>query len=193
MTTDLLERAILLGVGLFIGFVLGYIVRSLRIMEKEVHEVCEENRRLHEKGEGGFMQVNRVLTDLLYLLILAIVLFGVWRSQQALDAAKEQAKQNDISRCESGEDVRVVQRGIVDAIYSLALGFTVRDNDDPPRTEQEKEELTAYVSSLDNFRENTYDKIKPSELCAPFVEDDNVEPEPITLSDLLEQQGETNG
>lgn len=187
---ELLERVFLLIIGGCGGYILARIVDRLRKIEEKVDHMDEDYHRDH--NEGGFMEI-RYLKDFLYLLVLVIVIAGLVRSEKALNQSEENAKNAEITRCEGGQENRDAQRDIVDAVYSLALGFTIQDNDDPPRTTQEEQELTAYLAMLDNFRDSTYAKIQPTELCAPYVTDDEQKPEPITLDDLLKKQGEQNG
>lgn len=172
-------------IGGAIGYVLGVITMLLRDIKRKVDAVAIPPKR----DDQGFMQT-RILKDVLYLLVLLITLAGLYQSNKARDQAEDNSHDDEIARCVSGEDSRNVQRGIVDAIYSLALGFSVQDKDAPPLTPEEQQQLDAYISGLDAFRVNTYDKIKPSDLCAPYVHDDDVIPAPIDPADLLPDQGE---
>lgn len=187
---DLLERTIHIVAGGILGYILARIVDRLRIIEEKVEIVDEHIQQVRPHGdERGFMQV-RILKDVLYLLVLVIVIGGLIRSQNAVDQSKENAKNDEIARCVAGEASRNAQRDIVDAVYSLALGFTIREQPAPPLTPEEQVAIDAYISSLDDFRSDTYKKIKPSALCTPYVTDDELKPEPITVSDLTDRQGD---
>lgn len=193
MTADLIDRGVFLIIGLGIGFILGRMTRSQIRIEKgitHVEKIVEEKRY---RDEGGFMQINRVITDLLYLLLLAITIFGVVRAETAIVRAERNAQEDVVQRCQAGTDVRNVQRAIVDAVWTLGAGETIRDKDAPPQTPAEKANTAAFLARLGRFREGLYDHIKPSEQCAPYVDDDNVEPEPIDISSVVRQQGEQNG
>lgn len=179
--TELIDRGLFLLLGLAIGFILGRMTRSLVRVEKGIHHVEQIVER--ERDEGGFMQINRIITDLLYLLILGITLFGVVRAEKALneaeravDALAVKTAEDEVTRCQAGKDTREALRGIVDAIYTLATGNLQRSKDDPPLTDEEVLRYNAYIDRVNEFREDTYALIKPSELCAPHVDDDKIKP-----------------
>lgn len=174
---DLLERAIFLLIGGGVGFILGYIVARLREIKEEVDEVLdiEKGKASRARGEEGFMRVPLV-ADIMYLTVLALVLYGVYLSIQASNDIKANAKEDQISRCEAGVDNRNVQRELVEAVYNLATGAAQRRPEEPALSGPEAERYNDYIREVNAFRENMYDKIVPSEECAPFVEDDNVDP-----------------
>lgn len=84
--------------------------------------------------------------------------------------------EDERKRCESGVDTRNVQRQTVEAIYGLATGAAQRDANSPPLSRAEVRQYNAYIERVNAFRSNTYKLIKPSELCAKYVDDDKVEP-----------------
>lgn len=178
---EVLERAIYLAIGLGIGFILGYIVARLREIKEEVDEVLDiEKQKNGEpprrvRDDAGFMRVPLV-ADFMYLLVLGLVLYGVILSIEASQDIKENAKEDQISRCEAGVDNRNVQRELVEAVFNLATGAVQRPEDLPPLNEEDRLRYNAYVIRANDFREDMYEKIKPSEECAKYVEDDNVEP-----------------
>lgn len=120
------------------------------------------------KSKHKRLRINYAQT-LVYLCLAMVVVFALWLDQHNQSA-------DERARCGSGVDVRNVQRATVDAIYTLATGSIQRDPDAPPLTEEERQQYNAYIRRVNDFRDNMYEKIKPSEQCAPYVEDDNVKP-----------------
>lgn len=198
--TDLIDRALFLIIGLGIGFIFGFMTRSQIRIEKGIHHVERLVEKPRAKDEGGFMYVNRIVTDALYLLLLAVTLFGVIRAETALNkvekaqqAIKDSQQVALEDRCRAGTDSRNVQRGIVDAVWTLGASFTVRDKNAPPPTPAEKAQTKAFLGVLNDFRNSSYADIKPSEQCEPYVTDVDVKPAPIDISKVVRQQGEQNG
>lgn len=124
---DLLERLIVFGVGLFIGGVLGYLARTVQFMQKEIHQVCEENRAFHrERDESGFMRYP-IVADVMSLLILFIVVFAAWQSHTvSKDVQAAQAEIRKVATCN--------QR----YLRSQADYLSVLLEEDPPATEKER-------------------------------------------------------
>lgn len=91
-----------------------------------------------------------------------------------LNAINQQADEEAL--CKSGENSRNVQRQTVEAIYGLATGSIQRDADSPPLTDLELRQYNHYINNVNAFRTTMYRKIKPSDLCAPYVDDDRVRP-----------------
>lgn len=106
---------------------------------------------------------------IVYVCLLGILVFIL--VMDARDNARD-----DKARCLTGVDVRNVQRATVEAIYTLATGSIQRDADSPPLTKEELRQYNAYIDRVNGFRSDMYAQIKPSKLCAPFVEDDLVKP-----------------
>lgn len=74
--------------GMAIGFVFGYIVRSLREIKEELDEVdakISESKR--KRGEDGFMRYPYV-ADIAYLLVVAVVAWAAFASQKASNDVK---------------------------------------------------------------------------------------------------------
>jgi hypothetical protein len=88
----------------------------------------------------------------------------------------ENYEDDERERCKSGVDSRNVQRSVIEAIYGLAAGVAERDETDPPLTPEEREQYNKYIARLNKFRADSYNNIKPSSICAPYVDDDNVDP-----------------
>lgn len=74
---DLLERTILIAIGVAIGFVLGYITSQLRKIEEEVTEVLDIEH--HKKDEQGSMRRPR----LSHIGLFVVVIVTVWAAFQA--------------------------------------------------------------------------------------------------------------
>lgn len=68
---DLLERTILIGIGVAIGFVLGYITSQLRKIEEEVTEVLDIEH--HKKDEQGSLRRPTLAQFGLFLVICLTV------------------------------------------------------------------------------------------------------------------------
>lgn len=179
--SDLLERILLLLIGGGVGFILGFMTRSQMRIEKGLHHV-EEIVEGRTRDEDGFMEM-RYIKDVLYLLVLAITLVGVWRAESALNKAEENIIIAFDERCVAGQDSRDVQRALVDAIYKQ---FTdILPDPDSPRndrlTDREVRLTNNYIDNANHFRRSLYRQIVPSEICVDVegVTDDNVRPKPI--------------
>ena len=82
--------------------------------------------------------------------------------------------QKDLERlCQSGQDARQVQRSLVNEIYALNVGL-IEPNRQYTKTEVKR--IKVFVKDVAAFRKRSYNEIKPSEICAPYVTDDNVKP-----------------
>lgn len=173
------ERLGWLLLGMLAGFVLGYIVRSLREIKEELDEVRDLEREIvdhhPDKKEDGWARP-RLVDDIALGVVILLVAFSAFLSQKASNDVEENYKQDTIARCVTGVEQRNVQRQTVDAIYNLAIGSIKRDKSQPPLTKQELILYNRYIDRVNAFREDLYSKIKPSPLCAPYVKDDVVKP-----------------
>lgn len=91
---DLWERLIWLGVGGFIGFVLGYMVRSLHSIEEKVDhmdEVINEGKP-SKRGDDGFMR-HPLVADAMVLVVVFITAWAAFISQRASNQVKESQDQ----------------------------------------------------------------------------------------------------
>lgn len=82
---DLLERTMLLAIGGAIGFILGYIVRSLRDIQEKVDEVDDIVKHTQGHGEKGAMR----LPSLASLFMALVVLVTVWAAFAASSTNSE--------------------------------------------------------------------------------------------------------
>lgn len=169
---DLLERIFFLVVGGCLGYILARIVDQLRELRERVDQVEKHDR---QRNEDGFMR-RPFVADLAYLFALSLILIGLYLQYLQSESLAENYEQDRIARCQAGVENRNVQRQTVDAVYSLASGVIERNENDPPLTQEETMRVNAYIERVNAFRDNMYDKIKPSEECAPYVNDDNVRP-----------------
>lgn len=189
------ERMTYILLGCFIGFVLGYVVRSLREIKEEVDEIVEIKREgrpaeptpknPNDRGSFSWEKASR----LSLFVVVAVTVWAAFVSQKASNDVQENYEQDQVARCQSGVDSREVQRQTVEAIYTLATGSLQRDADSPPLTDIELRQYNAYIDRVNAFREDMYKKIKPSKACKPYVDDDRVKPPtppypPMTREDV---------
>lgn len=80
MTLD--NRVGYLLLGMFIGFILGYVVRLLREIKEELDEMIEHQDWDHKRDESGFMRYP-IAADLAVLVVVAITAYAAFVSQVA--------------------------------------------------------------------------------------------------------------
>lgn len=187
---DLIERAVYLAIGGVLGFILGYIVARLSEIKEELDEVdhivkYELKHQRNEEGAFRFPQGRQVVL----LLVVLLVAYSAFLSQKASNDIKKQAKEDIakveaqtktalVERCKSGVDTRTVQRDTVEAVFNLATATLPERTGGAKLSESQKQQYNAYIDRVNDFRDDMYTKIRPSEQCAPYVEDDNVLPPP---------------
>lgn len=94
---DLWDRVIWLAIGCFIGFVLGYIVRSLRDIKDKVDHMDEmvtegDSSKWEKKGEdGAFSQA--FVTYICLALVVFLTAWAAFISQQASNEVKRTQEQ----------------------------------------------------------------------------------------------------
>lgn len=176
----LLSRVVVFAIGCLIGFVLGYVVRSLRDIKNEVGEIHDGQRRNDERGIAALPDF---WTSIALLLVVGLSVWASISSQNAVNSSddaiasiKKNQHTQDVERCKGGVESRNVDRTQVEAIYKLAVGSIQRDANSPPLTETERAQYNAYIDRVNTFREDMYKRIKPSKHCLPYVSDDNVKP-----------------
>jgi len=92
------DRIVTFALGCALGFVLGYIVRSLRDIKEELDEVdaIVKNRKRDERGSIRAPKV----TELSLLIVVLIVAWSAFASQKASNDVKDnQASQARVSYC----------------------------------------------------------------------------------------------
>lgn len=73
------DRVLYLFLGMFAGFILGYITKSLREIKEEIEQVDAAVKR--QKNERGFMRYPLV-ADAMLLLVLGITVYAAFSSQR---------------------------------------------------------------------------------------------------------------
>lgn len=100
---DFNERLGWLIVGGLVGFVLGYIVRSLRVIKEDVVAIKDEvdeidnivkEKRQQTRADDGFMHV-RYLRDIALLIALLVTLWAALASSKASNDVKDQQDRSD--------------------------------------------------------------------------------------------------
>jgi hypothetical protein len=182
---DLIDRFTFLLVGCVLGFLIGYVVGQRRTIEHiketvdEVDDIVKENlgepKQKRRRDERGFMR-NPVRANLALLVVVLIAVSAAFLAQKAQNDLQDRVQQDERSRCEGAVDSRNAQRDIVDAVYNLAVGFVQREQVNPPRSPAELAEVNRYIDQVNDFRADTYAKIKPSKACEKYVDDINVKP-----------------
>lgn len=112
--------------------------------------------------------LNRYPQVIAYALVIFVFFFSLWLDNQ-------NAKADERKRCEASVDTRNVDRDQTQRIYFLAMSFVPKDLSALSPTERKR--VKAYVEQVSDFREESFKTIKPSPLCAPYVDDINVTPE----------------
>lgn len=132
-----------------------------------------------EGRRRAFLKKHSILFVYIFMTLIVVLAFTLnGLSQQS---AKE-------ARCAAAVDSRNVQRATVEAVFNLAGGSFTRAPDDPPLTERERKQYNEYIDRVNDFRYNMYEQIKPSEECAPYVDDDNVRPSTPPIAPIKRSQ-----
>lgn len=180
---DLLERAIFFAVGLGAGFVLGLITASIRRIQEEVHVVKDivehgQPEPDENKGEEGFLR--RTTFNQVALGILVIL------TAYAAFTSANTSRQVEQNLCRGGVESRSVQREMVEAIYNLATGAFPRPKLRDEVSAEEILQYNAYVTRVNEFRINLYNRIGPSAVCEKYVDDAGVKPpsDPFPLIEI---------
>lgn len=155
----------LLGCG--IGFILGYIVRSLRDLKGELDEVDGlVKRKLGDRNEDGFMHV-RYVRDLAVLIVVILTVWAAFASQKASNDVKAQQDRIDqITVCNSEYLARTIRTLNLrtDAVQSRADAnlelqkaqakfFTLLLKIPPLPEPDRREAAENYVKALNDFVE----------------------------------------
>jgi hypothetical protein len=185
---DLAERVFVFLIGCGVGFVLGYIVAHLRTIERKLdrvdhhvlhHEVIvsEDEVKVKSKDEKGVLSWSWLtFTNVAMSLMLILVAYAAFSAQAALNAVEKNTQSDFVAVCQAGAEIREVQRQTVDAIYQLATQSLERPPGSKPLTDVELQQYNAYIDRVNFFREDMYKKIAPTDVCEPYVTDENVVP-----------------
>lgn len=128
---DLDDRALYLILGMVLGSALGYVVRMLQEIQKdivvvngEVHDIKEEVDEIDSivktkrRDEAGFMRVP-VVADILVISVLALTVWAAWSTGETNN--KLEAAITDISANQKADDLQEVR---IQKITSCTLEFT---------------------------------------------------------------------
>jgi hypothetical protein len=169
---DLLDRILTLLVGGLLGYLIAKAEARLKSISEEVHDIDTRVR----KDESGVTRLRPIVLDFLLFSVVVMVAYSVYQTVQFNEQLQDNVQRDRVELCESGAESRTIQRDLVDGIYNLAGTAAQRPPGAPPLTEFEKQQYDAYIDRVNEFRQDLYDRIEPSEFCEPFVDDDNVEP-----------------
>jgi len=134
--------------------------------------VIERKKNQHGRVDLGWFTFNHTAM----LVVIAIVAYAAFASQQAVTTAKINTKQQLISVCHATQETRDVLRQTVDAIHTLSSSSTERPVGSPPFTDSEIVQFNLFIDRVNEFRSEMYDKIKPRTECVPYVHDDHIVP-----------------
>lgn len=143
---DLFERIIFFSIGSAVGFVLGYVVARLRIIEvkldfvkAEVHEVDELVKHKRVGGEDGFMRIPLV-ADIAYLVALVLILAGLWfmHKERQIDT-QDRENIGRLSICNS------------EYLHAQAQFLSVYLEDPPATRPEQRRALENYVELLEAY------------------------------------------
>lgn len=182
---------------ILVGCVIGYIMRILHEILRELRDVdecvheCRENHRHNrprDRNEDGILRMHPWVLDFVLFVVVIMTVFGVLKSIQFSDKLQENYHDDKVARCVAGAENRMVQRALVESIYKLASKPVQRKAGDAPLTPAQARAYNSYIRQVNGFREDMYDQIKPSEECEPYVTDDDLEP-PTENIPLIPSEG----
>ena len=125
-----------------------------------------------------------------YILIPFIVLALAVSIAFYLNDRNQTADQ--IARCKNGVDTRNVDRAQVQAFYVFVTDSLPSPEETKDLTLAQKDEVREYRTRLESYRTDLYKLIRPSELCAKYVDDDNVKPPKSPKIIIPKNQKEAN-
>lgn len=159
---DFGERLGYLMVGCLIGFILGYIVRSLRDIKEELDEVADEMK--HNRNEDGIVR-NPIVLDIALLLVVVLTVWASFSSQKASnDIQDTQDQLLRVTTCTKTTLTKTVEALNQRTTYTqdqteanvnlqrAQVEFLQTLFQEPPSTEkQRKDALRHYFDSLTKF------------------------------------------
>lgn len=184
---------------ILLGMAIGYILRTLQEVKKEVHEVDETLKR--NKNEKGFMR-NPLIADFAILMALGLCVFGAVATQvtnnrlEATVAQLEDNQKNDRSTREGLVQITVCTQDFLSktivalnerteytqkrtnanvelqrAQYEFLQSMLVGEPSEPRVA---REALSLYISKLENFNKvSSQNKEKTQEYAYPTKEELN--------------------
>ena len=102
------DRLMYLLLGVCVGFILGYITRTLREIKEELYEV--DGRVSRKRDDAGFMRYP-VVADVMVVLVVVITVWAAFASQRASNEVRD--NQDQIARITECNQVflsRTIQR-----------------------------------------------------------------------------------
>lgn len=137
---DLGERLGWLVLGMAVGFVLGFIVARLRVIEQKVDEV-DGHVKHRARDEIGFMRVP-IIADAMVLIVVLITAWAAFASQKAT---------NDVH--ETQQDLAEVTLCNQQYLKSQAEFLAILLEVPPPSNKEKREALTKYYELLTAYAE----------------------------------------
>lgn len=191
------DRLFWLAIGCVLGFFVGYMVRSLRVLQEikaeldEVDSIVKEEqtvrkaRKRRKDNADGWMS-NRVAADISMGVVVVLVVWSAFAAQKNSNDLEDNVKQDKINSCESGIDSRTVQRQTVDAVYELASGSLTKltPKEIAALTPEQVVRYNAFVDDINKFRTNMYAKIQPSDRCKGLVPEESKTPPTPSIPQL---------
>jgi len=184
------DRLGFLILGGMIGFILGYIVRSLRDIKEELDEVDELVKdRFKNRDEGGF--INSTLGNVALLIVLGLTVFAAIASQKAHNDSENAVKQLKLAQVQLAHQTLCNRTVLKDALvalnerttyseaqvntnvalqtsFSRLLGTLLNNPDLTPKerevaTNKYFQDLTNYVSIADKTKQKVHENPFPSD------------------------------
>lgn len=171
MSEATIERLIFFMIGCVFGYILHIIVATLSDTKEEVDELLDLERK---RNESGILQ-HRLVFNIVFSLMIVFVFYAATASFYNNRNLNEAQERNLVSICKAGEQNREVQRKLIDAIYELAIS-AIQPDPKKPFTQKQIVKINSYIDRTNKFRESTYDEIRPTRACRPYVSDLHVDP-----------------
>jgi len=108
------DRALYLLIGCFIGFILGYIVRSLQVIKQKLSE---------KDNDDGLVRYPLVL-DVALLIVVGLTVFAAFRAQVAAnksDDVTDALKSSNVVACQNANETRTANKQLWDFIISVSV------------------------------------------------------------------------
>lgn len=181
---DLTDRVLLLMVGGVIGFILGYIVRSLREIKEELDEVDDLVKK-QQHGDEGFMQV-RIVADVMMLVVLCLTVYAAVVSGIAAEESRDSQDQLEkVTDCNTEFQSKTITALNERTTYSTeaaaanvelqkaqAAYVEIFDDVPPPTREEGLEAFRTYFEALNDYIDlSTRSKNKIEDFPYPTAED----------------------
>lgn len=120
---DLIERIIYFSIGGILGFVLGYIVKGVRVLNEKVYDVKEElqdvnKNLLKNRGEEGIMS-HRWSANLALFVVVLVTLYAALMSQEASNKSNETSDRIATLQVEQKQNLDCTTQILFDAISAL--------------------------------------------------------------------------